>query len=76
MRVKGPDLDSTVAALILEEEGRIPEPGAQVTWHDLTLTVDEMLRRRIQKVRVTRNETTPPAEATRPEGEQVGALDT
>src|SRR5205814_5520351 len=32
LRVRDGDVDRTVAALILEEEGRIPDPGDQVTW--------------------------------------------
>jgi len=53
LRIKDSAPDSTVAGLILELQGRIPDPGDQLTWHNLIFTVDEMTRRRIQRVRVT-----------------------
>jgi putative hemolysin len=52
LRIRDPDLDSTVAGLILELQGRIPDPGDNVSWHGMTFTVVEMNGRRIQKVRV------------------------
>ncbi|HUS16540.1 MAG TPA: hemolysin family protein, partial [Chloroflexia bacterium] len=58
LRIKDPELDSTVAGLILERQGRIPDPGDQISWHNITFTVAEMNRRRISKVRV-RVEQTP-----------------
>jgi putative hemolysin len=52
LRIRDVDEDSTVAALILEIRDSIPDAGDQVHWHDLTFTVEEMSRHRIQKVRV------------------------
>jgi putative hemolysin len=52
LRIRDTELDITVAALILEEQGRIPEPGDSIFWHDIRLTVDHMERRRISKVHV------------------------
>src|SRR5262249_48058588 len=42
LRIRDIDEDSTVAALILEIQDRIPDPGDMITWHDLTFTVEEM----------------------------------
>ncbi|HEX6608645.1 MAG TPA: hemolysin family protein, partial [Chloroflexia bacterium] len=56
LRVRDWDLDSTVAGLILELQGRIPDPGDSITWHGMTFTVAEMNGRRIQKVRVKLDE--------------------
>jgi len=56
LRVRDWDLDSTVAGLILELQGRIPDPGDSISWHGMTFTVAEMNGRRIQKVRVTLDE--------------------
>ena len=53
LRIKDDSLENnTVAGLILELQGRIPNAGDSVTWHDITFTVAEMKRHRIQKVRV------------------------
>ncbi|MDQ2807612.1 MAG: hemolysin family protein [Chloroflexota bacterium] len=52
LRIRDVDLDSTVAALILEQQGRIPDPGDEILWHDIRFTVAAMDRRRISKVHV------------------------
>jgi len=52
LRIKDPEIESTVAGLILERQGRIPDQGDTVAWHGITFTVAEMNRRRIKKVRV------------------------
>ncbi len=53
IRIRDDDrVESTVAGLILEAQGRIPDPGDEVRWHDLLFTVEEMNRHRIQRVRV------------------------
>ncbi len=52
LRIRDTELDSTVAALILEQQGRIPDPGDTILWHDIRFTVAAMDRRRISKVHV------------------------
>ena len=52
LRIRDHELDSTVAGLILEQEGRIPDQGDTVVWRDLRFTVTEMIRRRISRVHV------------------------
>jgi putative hemolysin len=50
-QVKGES--DTLAGLILELEGRIPEKGAQIHFHPLTFTIEAVDTRRIKSVKVT-----------------------
>jgi putative hemolysin len=52
LRIRDHELDSTVAGLILEQEGRIPDQGDSILWRELRFTVTEMVRRRISRVHV------------------------
>ncbi|WP_077921408.1 hemolysin family protein [Spirosoma sp. 209] len=44
----------TVAGLILDRLGHLPQPGESIRWHEFTLTVDQMDGARIDRVRVHR----------------------
>jgi len=55
----------TLAGLILERLGRIPEKGEKLEWQDFILTCVEVTKTSIQKVKVVRIEK--PADNTAPE---------
>lgn len=55
----------TLAGLILDRLGRIPEKGEKLEWQDFLLTCEEVTKTAIQKVRITRLEK--PADAAAPE---------
>jgi len=44
----------TLAGLILERLGRIPEKGEKLEWQDFVLSCEEVTKTAIQKVRITR----------------------
>jgi putative hemolysin len=46
----------TLAGLILDRLGRIPEKGEKLEWQDFLLTCEEVTKTAIQKVRITRLE--------------------
>jgi putative hemolysin len=46
----------TLAGLILDRIGRIPEKGEKLEWQDFLLTCEEVTKTAIQKVRITRRE--------------------
>jgi putative hemolysin len=54
----------TLAGLILDRLGRIPEKGEKLEWQDFILTCEEVTKTAIQKVRITRVEkpAAPPAQ--------------
>jgi len=54
----------TLAGLILERLGRIPEKGEKLEWQDFVLSCEEVTKTAIQKVRITRIEK--PAENAAP----------
>ena len=60
----------TVAGLIYERLGAIPEPGARVETEAMILTVDEVSGRRVTRVRMTRKEPAPGRDAPAPGEEQ------
>jgi putative hemolysin len=46
----------TLAGLILDRLGRIPDKGEKLEWQDFLLTCEEVTKTAIQKVRITRVE--------------------
>jgi CBS domain containing-hemolysin-like protein len=60
----------TVAGLICDRLGAIPEPGARVETDAMILTVDEVIGRRVTKVRMTRKQGPMRGEASAPGEEQ------
>ena len=46
----------TLAGLILDRMGRIPEKGEKLEWQDFLITCEEVTKTSIQKVRITRIE--------------------
>ncbi|MCE5264922.1 MAG: hemolysin family protein [Deltaproteobacteria bacterium] len=54
----------TLAGLILDRLGRIPEKGEKLEWQDFILTCEEVTKTAIQKVRIVRREK--PADAPPP----------
>jgi len=60
----------TVAGLIYDHLGAIPEPGARVETEAMILTVDEVIGRRVTKVRMTRKPGPLRGEAPAPREEQ------
>lgn len=49
----------TLAGLILDRLGRIPEKGEKMEWQDFILTCEEVTKTAIQKVRITRRAENP-----------------
>ena len=58
----------TVGGLIIHRVGRIPLPGAEITFHDITLRVEAADSRRVSKVIASRPRTTEEAPVAEAEG--------
>jgi putative hemolysin len=58
----------SLAGVVFEVAGRVPEPGEAFTWRGLTLTVEAMTGPRVEKIRVT----LPPAPVWNEDGEEQG----